>query len=369
LLQRAENIYIFYNTDSGSGVGAKEKSRFISQLIHELPVYNPDIEIIETEESNDITLSTEGALTIPKSPFALKRINEIAQTGFSSSTINEYLYSPIDFYLKYIVAIPETVDISDGIDARIFGNIIHETIEQTHRHLIGKQLVADDIELILERYKSVLEQTFEKNWVGGEYKKGKNRLMFIVAEDYIRSFLEYEKEEIAAANHENIPYSILLQEQKVTAPIKVLFGDEYKQIMLKGVIDRVVKIGNVVRIIDFKTGSVESRDIRINDIARFAEEKSSPKAIQLLMYSWLMRASRQAPDTADLEAGIISFRRLKDGFLPLRVLENEMVDEEALNLITNVLTEILQEIFNPDISFVASNNPEVRLFSPYELLY
>jgi hypothetical protein len=168
LLQRAENIYIFYNTDSGSGVGVKEKSRFISQLTHELPAYNPNIKIIENEESNDITLSTEGALTIPKTPFALKRINEIAQTGFSSSTINEYLYSPIDFYLKYIVAIPETVDISDGIDARIFGNIIHETIEQTHRHLIEKQLVADDITPIFEQYKFVLEQVFEKNWVGGE---------------------------------------------------------------------------------------------------------------------------------------------------------------------------------------------------------
>jgi len=369
LLQRAENIYIFYNTDSGSGVGAKEKSRFISQLLHELPTYNPDIEIVENEESNNITLSTETPLTIPKSPFALKRINEIAQTGFSSSLINEYLHSPIDFYLKYIVAIPETQDFSDGIDARIFGNIIHETIEQTHRHLIGKQLVANDIMPIFERYKSVLEQIFEKNWAGGEYHKGKNLLQFIVAEDYIRSFLEYEKDEIEAANRENLPYSILLQEQKVTAPIKISIGDECKEIMLKGVIDRVVKIGNVFRIIDFKTGNVENRDIKINDTVRFAEEKYSPKAIQLLMYSWLMRASQQVPDTSDLEAGIISFRRLNHGFLPLCISENENVSEDALNLITNILIEILQEILNPDIPFTASDEPDTRLFSPYEMLY
>jgi len=369
LLQRAENIYIFYNTDSGSGVGAKEKSRFISQLIHELPAYNSDIEVVEIEESNDIAISAEGLLTIPKSPFALKRINEIAQVGFSSSVINEYLGSPIDFYLKYLVGIPETQDFSIGIDVRTFGHIIHETIEQTHQHLIEKQLVANDIAPIFDMYKSVLEQTFEKNWVGGEYKKGKNLLTFIVADDYIRAFLEYEQREIEAANRENIPYIILFQEQKITAPIKILIGDEYKEIILKGVIDRVVKIGNTVRITDFKTGSVENRDIRISDTARFAEEKNSPKAIQLLLYSWLMRASQQVPDTSDLEAGIISFRRLNHGFLPLRVSENETVGEEALSLITNVLTEILQEIFNPDIPFIASDTPDAKIFSAFELLY
>ncbi|MCL2512023.1 MAG: PD-(D/E)XK nuclease family protein, partial [Bacteroidales bacterium] len=369
LLQRAENIYIFYNTDSGSGVGAKEKSRFISQLIHELPAYNSSTEVVEIEENNDIAISTEGRLTIPKSPFALKRINEIAQVGFSSSTINDYLNYPIDFYLKHIVGIPETPNFSNGIDAKTFGHIIHETIEQTHQHLIGKQLVARDIEKIFDLYKPILEQNFEKNWIGGEYKKGKNLLTFIVADDYIRAFLEYEQREIETANRENRPYTILLQEQKITAPIKLLIGDECKEIMLKGVIDRVVKIGNVVRIIDFKTGNVENKEIRINDIARFVEEKYSQKAIQLLIYSWLMRASGQVSDTSDLEAGIISFRRLSHGFLPLRVLENETVGEEALTLITNILTEILQEIFNPDIPFTALDNPDVHIFSSFEMLY
>ena len=369
LLQRAENIYIFYNTDSGSGVGVKEKSRFISQLIHELPAYNPDIKIIENEEHNDVTLSTETPLTIPKSPFALKRINEIAQTGFSSSLINEYLGNPIDFYLKYIAAVPETLDFSKGIDARIFGNIIHETIEQTHRHLVGKQLVADDIKVLFDSYKAVLEQNFEKNWTGGEYDKGKNLLTFIVAEDYIRSFLKYEQEEIEAAHRENLSYSILLQEQKITAPFKLSIGNECKEIMLKGVIDRVVKIGNVVRVIDFKTGNVENREIKINDTARFAEEKYSSKAIQLLMYSWLMRARQHIPDTLDLEAGIISFRRLNHGFLPLCISESDRIGEESLNLIANILTEILQEILNPDIPFTASDEADVRLFSPYEMLY
>jgi len=139
--------------------------------------------------------------------------------------------------------------------------------------------------------------------------------------------------------------------------------------MLKGVIDRVIQVGNCFKVIDFKTGNVENRDIRINDVARFAEEKYSPKALQLLMYSWLMRASRYIPNTSDLKAGIFSFRRLNDGFLPLRVLENETIDEEALTLISNVLTEILQEIFNPDIPFTTSDNPEAKVFSSFEMLY
>ncbi|MCL2042267.1 MAG: PD-(D/E)XK nuclease family protein, partial [Bacteroidales bacterium] len=369
LLQRADNIRIFYNTDPGSGVGAKEKSRFISQLIHELPTYNPDIEIVETEENNNITISIETPLIIPKTPFALKRLDEIAQAGFSSSIINEYICNPAEFYLKRIAGIPEPPEFPDAIDAAMFGTIIHETIHQTHQHLTGKTLTVNDIDDISDHYKPALEQIFEKHRTGEDITKGQNLLSFIVADDYIRAFLAYERKEIEDANHDNLPYSILFQEAEIKAPITITIGDEPKEIMLKGTIDRVIRIGNVFRIIDFKTGNVENKEIRISDTIRFAEEKYSPKAIQLLIYSWLLQASRHVPETADLEAGIISFRRLNHGFLPLRIAENELANEETRSLITDILTEILQELFNPEIPFVASDDPEDYVFSQFGALY
>lgn len=368
LLQRAENVYVFYNTDSASGVGVKEKSRFISQIIHELPAYNPDIEIIEKEENNEITLLPENALIIPKTPFALKRLNEIAQVGFSSSSFNEYINNPVDFYLKRLVNIPEVVEFSDAVDAAMLGNIIHETIYQTHQHLTGKHLTVNDIDPIFELHKPILEQNFE-NRAGEDYNKGKKLLAFIAAQDYILSFLEYERQEIEAANDAHLPYSILFQEQEIKAPFKVNIGNECREIMLKGIIDRAIQVGNTFKIIDFKTGNVENRDIRISDTARFVEEKYSAKAIQLLLYSWLLRETRQLPDTADLQAGIISLRRLNHGFLPLRISENEIVNEEALTLITTILTEVLQELFDPEIPFVVPAEPDIYLSNQFELLY
>ena len=369
LLQRAENIHIFYNTDSGSGVGAKEKSRFISQILYELPKYNSNIEIIEKEENNSITLPTEIPLTVPKTPFAIKRLDEIAQTGFSSSSINEYINNSVDFYLKRIVQISEAIDFSDSIDAAMFGHIIHETIYQTHQHLTDKQLVANDIRLIFDTYKPILEENFEKFWIGGEYNKGKNYLTFIVAQDYFQSFLEYEYIEVEDANRDNLPYNILFQEQEITSPFKIPISGGYKEIVLKGVIDRVIRIGNVYRIIDFKTGNIDNKEIRISDTARFAKEKYSPKAIQLLMYAWLLRASGQIPDTSDLETGIISFRRLNHGFLPMYISENKCIGKEALLLINEILTEVLQEIFDTETLFKVPNEPDVYLSNQFEMLY
>ncbi len=45
LLQRAEKITLIYNTQT-QDLGSSEKSRYITQLEHELPRYNPDITII-----------------------------------------------------------------------------------------------------------------------------------------------------------------------------------------------------------------------------------------------------------------------------------------------------------------------------------
>jgi len=369
LLQRAENIYIFYNSDPGSGVGVKEKSRFISQIIRELPAYNPNIEIIELEENNNITLSEEIPLTIPKTPFAIKRLNEIAQTGFSSSSINEYLNNPIDFYLKRIVQIPDARDFSDAIDAAMFGNIIHKTIYQTHQHLSGKLLNANDIKPIFDTYKPILEQNFKEYWVGGEYEKGKNYLTFIVAQDYIQSFLEYEIKEINDANSNNLPYSILYQEKKITTPFKILVGNDYKEIIITGIIDRVIKTGDIFRIIDFKTGSIDPKDIRIKVPILFIEEKESSKAIQLLMYSLLLRANGLISDTSNLECGIISFRNLKDEFMPLLVSDKNFIDQEAIDLITAILTEVLQEIFDPEIPFTVPVDKDIYLSNQFEMIY
>lgn len=371
LLQRAENIHILYNADNSGGLGGgKEQSRFITQLLQELPRYNPDAVVhTKTEDIAPVISKEHASFIIPKTPFAMKRLNEIAAKGFSPSAINDYARCPVEFYLKRIARIPDPTELADAINPALFGNIIHGTIQVTHQELLHKSLTPADIQPIYSRYKPVLEAQFEAHWPGGNYSTGQHYLTFVSAQDYFEAFLSMEQKEIAAANAAHIPYYILQQESELSHSFVLDTNAGKKNILLKGVIDRVARIGDTFRILDFKTGNVLSSEIQIKDTAIFAAEKSSPKAIQVLLYAWLIHKNGIVPSSCSLEAGLFSFRRLSDGFLPLTVEGNTAVTPEILALAEDILSGMMQEIFDPAIPFIPSEEPKAHLFSQFQLLY
>ena len=61
------------------------------------------------------------------------------------------------------------------------------------------------------------------------------------------------------------------------------------------------------------------------------------------------------PDQEELEAGIVSFRALKKGFLPAGYKENgqinKMLNLDILNEFETEFKELIKEIFDPEIPF------------------
>jgi ATP-dependent helicase/nuclease subunit B len=58
-------------------------------------------------------------------------------------------------------------------------------------------------------------------------------------------------------------------------------------IKLVGSIDRVEVENGIVRLIDYKTGKVEQRDLRIDNLSDVLEDSDFAKSNQLLYYSLL----------------------------------------------------------------------------------
>ena len=107
LLQRTKEAYIIYNTESDQ-LGGGDKSRFITQIIHELPKYNPKIKITEQILSvPPVKDETDYSITIEKTEDILKRIKEKAKSGFSASSLNSYRNCSLRFYFQQIADLPQ----------------------------------------------------------------------------------------------------------------------------------------------------------------------------------------------------------------------------------------------------------------------
>jgi hypothetical protein len=87
------------------------------------------------------------------------------------------------------------------------------------------------------------------------------------------------------------------------------------------------------------------------------------------MYAYLLDDAFRITD-ATVEAGIISLKRVKAGFLPVALPNekdslNKGIDHHSLKSFEEILFRILQEMFDPEVSFDQTENLDICKRCPY----
>ena len=342
LLQRAKNIYLLYNSDS-EGFDAGEKSRFITQLeIEKQPnhtlthsFYNPIVPAIAQE-----------VMVIKKSELVQNRLKEIAEKGFSPSSLTSYIRNPIQFYFQRVLHIKETDEVEENIAINTLGTIIHGALEELYKPFIGRILTVSDIKICYSKVETEVTSQFKEVYKEGEIKTGRNLLAFEVAKRNVENFLRAEEKEIEKGEEIQIIALETTFERQITdsrLPFPVL---------IKGNVDRIELRNGRIRIIDYKTGKVEQKSVTLSDWNGLTADIKNDKIIQVLAYAFMYET--HAKDR-EIEAGIVSFKNMKAGFLPFRF----KVDKENFEIITpeiladylNEIVILLLEIFDKTIPF------------------
>ena len=84
-------------------------------------------------------------------------------------------------------------------------------------------------------------------------------------------------------------------------------------VFIKGKVDRIDELDGQLRIIDYKTGKVNKGDVVLMDWDIITEDYKYSKVIQVLAYAYMQH--NEKPLRTSFQAGIISFKNLKEGFL------------------------------------------------------
>ena len=104
LLQRANKVSILYNTKVDQLQGG-ERSRFIEQLLHEMPNKNSAITINHHVVAPDLLEERETVVSIEKNQEIISKVENHLKNGFSPSALNTYLSCQLDYYYKYILGL------------------------------------------------------------------------------------------------------------------------------------------------------------------------------------------------------------------------------------------------------------------------
>ncbi len=344
LLQRAKNIYILYNTEHDV-FGSGEKSRFVTQL--EMMRGDLKEEIISPKIITTVTQQKE----IAKNEEVIGKLRELAKKGISPSALTNYLYNPIAFYKQKILKIKEFDDVEETVAANTMGTVVHDTLEALYKPFEGKFITVENITNMQQKTKELIVFYFSEHFKNGDISTGKNRLIFEVANRFVINFLKQEKELLKDDSNQ---LKIIATEQTLASEITI---DGFNfPIKIHGQVDRIDELNGVTRIIDYKTGKVDALNLKVLDFSLLPELKYH-KAIQVMLYTFLYTQHTNYDFSKPLEAGIISFKNLKNGFLKMNFSSNyktpdNEITEEKLEEFMHEIKEMLKDLYNPETSFI-----------------
>jgi len=360
LLHRCEELHVTYCT-AEDFKGSAEPSRYLMQLEMELSRINKNIKIhkkIYSLYSEKECVSKE----IKKTPEIKHRMDELLSQSASASMFKKYTACPLDFYFRYIMGFGDAKSVEEELEHSTFGTFIHDTLEELYtpfaqfdkqgnkRTPAPTNITSFDVENMLKNFKLVLHQKFMKHFNNNQdsFMKGKNLLPYKMAIELTERFLNSEVK-FLSEQRELVFIESLEQTYNALIPIEV--NGEMKEVNFKGIIDRVDRVGDQVRIIDYKSGKVGPDDVAFRSKKDVNEEAITETlgdrkhVLQLIMYAFLYKHKHDILPTSS----IISF--ISGNNLPfvLDTKKNEL--EEVIASFPKYIGRILSEMYDSEIPF------------------
>ena len=327
LIQRAQNIWMLYNTEPDS-MNNGEISRFITQI---------EVEGIHNVNANILVARTpvkyKNEIVYNKTKAVQKKLETIFSNGISASMLCLYSLDKIKFFENYILGLKKE-KVEETIASSTLGNIIHDSLELLYKGLVGNYLDIKSLEKLKDSINNCVVTNAEKYVRTRNLKKGKNVIIVETAKKYVESVIDIDLKELTDGN----TIKIISIEKEFSSE---LMG-ERKKYKIRGKIDRVDEKNGELRIIDYKSGKkLYKRNLEVKDIKEIRNEKGIYN-LQLLIY---MIGVYKELDTKYIKSGIISLKNINEGVLTgvfegksnLSIENIKTYEKEIISMINDIL--------------------------------
>jgi ATP-dependent helicase/nuclease subunit B len=324
LLANSSKIFL-YHRSGNDGIGFKERSRYIEQIYSEWKEVNPKIDFKKLETFSNAHSFDSHHYAIEKTTEVEDKIlNYLKHSGLSASAMNNFLSSPMQFYLNNVLGIREQQSNELLTDESTFGSLVHSILEKEYAPLKGAELNIQILDEIKERIRSIEPADYQEHFTDDKHP----HLSLAAAKKYCLKWIRQER--------------IDLKENGARIEILSLESFHYSSIevngitiKLKGIIDRVDRRNGQIRLLDYKTGHVPHRLIKKG--ATGLEIFEEPKVIQLFFYDLLINK-----EVSNAHLGLVPLKNIK----PDPVFIDSEVLFENRDLFKGFLEKLLVDIMD-----------------------
>ena len=350
MISRAKNRYMLYDTRT-EGMQTGEVSRYFYQLKY---LYNSLFDISEKVVTYDVSAPSITPVSVEKTPEVMKLLNQFRAGGdksLSASHINNYIDCPLKFYFTALENLSEESDVQESVEADVFGTIFHRLMEVIYKRFYNIDVTPNALTAIINNdayLNEVLETAFSKYYFKDEGNPRKLQGQYYLIGEILKSYVK----QTLKVDIKSTPFRYIGSEYRFNTTYKV---NEQLAVNFKGSIDRIDNIGDSVRIIDYKTGTGETKFKDIQHLFDSTKDKRPYQILQVFVYGlfYLM----QNPDTK-LSPAVYYLRSIFNDFDPKITMDKVPVIDlnSCLPEFKDKFDEVVEEIFNPSVPFTQTQN-------------
>lgn len=361
LMQRAEKVTLVYNTAT-DGINRGELSRFMLQFLIEwgYPVLRKQLEAAQSPQDST-------PIIIEKTPDVMERMKSVfdirnnPKTLISPSALNCYLDCPLKFYYKYVALLSAPDEVTADIDSAKFGSIFHYAAEHIYKDLTahGKLISKENLETLLKdevRLQTYVDNGFKELFFNlppneqPEYN-GIQLINSAVIVKYIQQLL---RNDLRYA-----PFTFVGSEQRIFENIEICTPTGDIQSRIGGIIDRIDSKGESLRIVDYKTGGDADTPANVQSLF-IPDKKRSNYVFQTFLYASIVcKKLREKNDSRLVSPALLYIHRAaSENYSPVIQMGEPRKPKEPVDNFAQYegdfrenLKTLLEDIFNPDISF------------------
>ena len=361
LMQRAEKVTLVYNTAT-DGLNRGELSRFMLQFLIEwgYPVLRKQLEAAQSPQDST-------PIIIEKTPDIMERMKSVfdirnnPKALISPSALNCYLDCPLKFYYKYVALLSAPDEVTADIDSAKFGSIFHYAAEHIYKDLTahGKLISKENLETLLKdevRLQTYVDNGFKELFFNlppneqPEYN-GIQLINSAVIVKYIQQLL---RNDLRYA-----PFTFVGSEQRIFENIEICTSTGDIQSRIGGIIDRIDSKGESLRIVDYKTGGDADTPANVQSLF-IPDKKRSNYVFQTFLYASIVCKKLREKNDSRLVAPALLYihRAASENYSPVIQMGEPRKPKEPVDNFAQHegdfrenLKTLLEDIFNPDISF------------------
>ncbi len=331
LIHGADEVHLFYLEGDG-----KARSRFIERLLWDCERKSaagdtpPGIRQIQIP----FRLANAPPAPIEKTPTIVESLRRMV---LSASGVDCYLRCQLRFYYQHVLRLKESAAVDGELDGALVGEVVHAVLREMDFPLCGRRLEAsadraNDLDAAIEK---VFSDRF-------------GREAMPAAQLTRRQIRQRLDEYLGLYSRE-----VLAREEVTLLDVETQCSCEWNGALLRGVIDRIERRGNLTVITDFKTAAKGDR-FTINFKRLVPDDPETwrhAKSLQLPFYTLLYSGSTGvAVDMVAASYVILGGPKVDPGCFTW-LFGSPEYDEQAWTLITATLRNIIAQMRDPARAF------------------